>query len=477
MATKPQGIEANANLEQAYQEALQRFGHRDNVTGIDIGPSYKDGKPTGKFAVRIHVEEKLPEHTLESSEVFPEQISGAPVDVIQARYKPGTALAPVAGTGLEPPIPSPEATSDRQIRRDPIQPGISVAHRDITAGTLGMVVVDNVSGGEAILSNWHVLAGSASAKPGDPITQPGSMDGGRVARDVVAALERTMLDSDGDAAIALLKGPRGRRHEFFETDFVPTGIRDPKKGEILTKSGRTTGVTRGRIEGAGRYFIRYSVGRVGVDGFRLNPVSAGNPTDEEISEGGDSGSIWYSEQTGDAVGLHFAGETDPRPGEEHAIACYVTRVFKRLRISLPQASGGRRQDQGDGRAARGNGASSGIPNSAVVPLLAADLGAVVASSFSSREVESMASHLLKRLPSEAHYAAGRASGAMEAADISPEIAPLGAVTIGFAAGAAARLIGKESAESQAAAAEAFPVVVAAFLAGAVVGAKAVDGKL
>ena len=60
---------------------------------------------------------------------------------------------------------------------------------------------------------------------------------------------------------------------------------------------------------------------------------------------------------------------------------------------------------------------------------------------------------------------------------APEIGPLGAVAIGFAAGAAARIIGKNMESVDAVSAEAFPLVVAAFLAGAAAGARAVDGKL
>lgn len=56
-----------------------------------------------------------------------------------------------------------------------------------------------------------------------------------------------------------------------------------------------------------------------------------------------------------------------------------------------------------------------------------------------------------------------------------EVGPLVAVALGFAAGAAARIAGKEKNMSEAATDEIFPVVVQVFIAGAVAGAKAVDG--
>ncbi|AOF86034.1 hypothetical protein BSY239_4119 [Hydrogenophaga sp. RAC07] len=63
----------------------------------------------------------------------------------------------------------------------------------------------------------------------------------------------------------------------------------------------------------------------------------------------------------------------------------------------------------------------------------------------------------------------------ELAHGSQEFPAIAAVAIGFAAGAAARLAGKD--KESVMTDEAFPIAVAAFLAGAAAGAKAVDGKL
>ena len=57
----------------------------------------------------------------------------------------------------------------------------------------------------------------------------------------------------------------------------------------------------------------------------------------EISEGGDSGSLWMVDSADDAdvvLGLHFAGETDPRPEAEHALACNIKSVLEKLDIRL-----------------------------------------------------------------------------------------------------------------------------------------------
>jgi hypothetical protein len=443
-------------IESAYHEALARYAHRGNVTGIDIGFKYRNGKATRKLAVRLHVKEKLPRSALEAAEVFPVEILGYPVDVLQGDYHPGSRRKAAKATR-------------RTGRFDPLQPGISVSHLRGTAGTLGMIVRDTRSGNPAILSNWHVLAGAADALPGDPIVQPGPFDGGRQPRDTVASLERMLLDRDGDAAIALLSGSRRADPAVIDLGIVPDALEDPRIGDTLVKSGRTTQVTRGRVDGMGRYFITYEVGRVGIDGFIIVPLNKKNPQNEEISAGGDSGALWLRSGSATAVGIHFAGETDPRPEEEHAIACYATRVFDRLEIELMPAA-----------AAESAGCSD---SGAVVAQLAGELGraaaAGVCESIDPAEIRRLGGALAVRHPQLARGAPPL--HALNAGDAAGEdLGALGAVAIGFAAGAAARIIGRTldaRERERGAAAESFPVVVAAFLAGAVAGARAIDGRL
>ena len=144
----------------------------------------------------------------------------------------------------------------------------------MTAGTFGAVVYDNVTGRPCILSNWHVLAGSDQAVPGDDIIQPGSVDGGRSPRDRVGQLERSILNADGDAAIAFLDTLTDRTVEFaqFQTGVKIESARMTQMsdvGKILEKSGRTTGVTRGKIDGVGSYYLNYPVGPKTVQGFKI----------------------------------------------------------------------------------------------------------------------------------------------------------------------------------------------------------------
>ena len=313
---------SQTQVQQAYEKAYKSYMSREDVTGVDVGYKYTDGQKSNNMVVRIHVKEKIDESNLEASEIFPKQIDGIPVDVIEAVYQPQIHVV--------------QTNSDRQTRRDAISPGISISHSKVSAGTFGAVVYDNVTGRSCILSNWHVLVGSADATPGDPILQPGVADGGRLNRDEVGHLERSILSRDGDAAIAFLDSASDRTvlSAQYETAVLLTSARICRVGEILEKSGRTTGVTRGRVDGAGSYKINYSVGEREIDGFKVVSVEDNNPNNEEVSSGGDSGSVWYDTVTKQGVGLHFAGETNPSPTAEYGIACHLPSVLTALNVSL-----------------------------------------------------------------------------------------------------------------------------------------------
>ncbi len=312
----------DAQLEAALKLANRKFGHRKNVTGIDIGYKWEGDERTKERCVRVHVQEKKDKSVLEAAEVFPSDINGVTLDIIEGYYKINEAIAQLPATSKFPVLAG----------------GISVGHPDITAGTLGCFVIDKQNNKPAILSNWHVLSG-ATGRTGDNILQPGKADGGNEAHDIVANLSRSILDADGDAAIAHLKGARPWIPIINETHIHLNGVRDSVLDEVLTKSGRTTGVTQARVDGEGVYFVNYQTQpgvfeRIGIRGFKLVSVQPDNPNNHELSSGGDSGSVWYNANSGEAVGLHFAGEIDTNPRAEHAIACNMEAVMQRLNIRL-----------------------------------------------------------------------------------------------------------------------------------------------
>ncbi|WP_432537090.1 hypothetical protein [Kineococcus arenarius] len=202
-----------------------------------------------------------------------------------------------------------------QLRRRvrPLHPGLSIAHRDVTAGTLGAFVTVTGSDGLYALSNNHVVADSDQAALDDPVLQPGPADGGRE-RDRVGRLARAVpLEAGGgntvDAALTLLDDAEGHDPSYPVGRLV--GWADADDEVAVEKAGRTTGRTRGRISAIelDDVAVEYPVGVVSFDG-QVEVTGTGGA----FSAGGDSGSLVYRPDTRQAVGLLFAGSE--RGGED-----------------------------------------------------------------------------------------------------------------------------------------------------------------
>lgn len=295
---------------------------RDGVTAVDLGFKWSQGLMTGKLSIRVHVAQKRPEAELSDDDLFPEEVDGIPVDVLEGEY--GLQLLP-DNTQLEA---APEA---RKARYDPIPLGVSAGNPRITAGTLGAKVYDAASLVPMALSNWHVFVGSPSGAPGEPIWQPGSLDGGN-STDTFATLSRSVL-SPYDAAVAQLTNSREVLTETLDGDVIED-VTAPLLGMMVWKSGRTTERTEGFIDGI-KMTTSINYGAAGVrvmqEVIRIVPrPGAGNV---EISLGGDSGSVWVDEASGKAVGLHFAGEVGNAP--EQALANELAPILNLLNVLMP----------------------------------------------------------------------------------------------------------------------------------------------
>lgn len=242
----------------------------------------------------------------------------------------------VRGVGRIEPV---RAAGDLQRRRRPLVPGCSVAHPDVTAGTLGGFVT--VDGAAHVLSNNHVLADSDRGSAGDGILQPGPADGGQDPQDRIGSLAgRVELVTDRsnlvDAAVAHLDD-----EVSFETDAYPGGgLREPlpeaPDGDDVEKVGRTTGHTTGRITA------------FEVDGLRISYPEGELVFDDQIevagdpgpfSRGGDSGSVIWTRDGRNPVGLLFAGSTQGGPdGTGLTYANVLTTALQQLGATWPQGS-------------------------------------------------------------------------------------------------------------------------------------------
>ncbi len=236
-------------------------------------------------------------------------------------------LAQIAGTRAlsslpvqQVPVGSVDAYSHRA-RHRPAPGGVSVGHVNITAGTLGSRAIGLTApwtNRHLILSNNHVLANSNAGRVNDSIIQPGAADGGRHPGDQIAVLARWVPINFGgapnfvDAAIGWawherIRGEQyylsGGRPAYYRTGTVPLAA---ALGLIVGKSGRTTGLTQGRVTQIGvSVNVNYGGGRVAL--FR-NQIAIRSVNNNPFSAGGDSGSlIWHWAGGLRPVGLLFAG--------------------------------------------------------------------------------------------------------------------------------------------------------------------------
>lgn len=155
-------------LQSFIQEEMFKKSH---VVGVAAGFKESNGIMTDQPALVVLVDEKRPLAEIDNSDRVPRDVEGVRTDV----YEVGNL----------------RANNSPKARFRPVIPaGVSIGHYEVTAGTLGALVRDNVTGEILILSNNHVLANSNSAKKGDPILQPASLDGGMNPNDMVATLER-----------------------------------------------------------------------------------------------------------------------------------------------------------------------------------------------------------------------------------------------------------------------------------------------
>jgi hypothetical protein len=227
-------------------------------------------------------------------------------------------------------IETGEVVPEKNVNRSPVQPGYSIGHVKATAGTLGAVVVRSKKQ-YLLLSNSHVLAESGTAKKGDKILYPGRSDTGKDPKDVVGKLDRFKKFAKGgayvnkvDCATARFNGTRKLKSGIKKLG-IPKGTGKAALGMTITKTGRTSHTTTGRVIGlAARLRIQYT--GVGKVGFRDQVLCT------RYSKPGDSGSLVLDKKTKRAVGLHFAG------GPKGSFFNPISEVLRALRIVLVKKS-------------------------------------------------------------------------------------------------------------------------------------------
>jgi len=156
-----------------------------------------------------------------------------------------------------------------------------------------------------LLSNRHVLVSSATDDLS--IIQPGRLDGG-VASDLIATLcFRPEFQRDGtdrvDAAVAVIDSAVTPDWPEIPGIGSVTGITDVDDLIKVSKRGRTTNVTHGRVTA---FDLSRTVRYPGIGDIKFVGQIEVSCESESFSKAGDSGSLVVAEN-GEAIGLLFAG--------------------------------------------------------------------------------------------------------------------------------------------------------------------------
>lgn len=286
-----------ARFERAW-EAQQRHQRglfsRKGVVGVALGEN-----AAGEPVLRIYTDRP-------GIAGLPLALDGQAVEVIVSGPFISGELAIQAGAS---------APTDRWPRPVPI--GVSIAQRDVTAGTIGCQVWQ--SGGchvsTFILSNNHVLANSNLAAYNDPILQPGPADGGMLPADKLATLamfEPVVMSTTAANIMDAALGFTTPEDVGYETP--PDGYGMPRQYGInaslnmpVRKYGRTTRNTTGRITAINASLdVTYSGGPARF----VQQIIITGDNNAPFTQPGDSGSLVVVASGGNArrpVGLIFAG--------------------------------------------------------------------------------------------------------------------------------------------------------------------------
>ncbi len=322
-----------------------KFLNLENVVGVGVGYKEVAHRSTPKKAILVLVEKKIPSSFLAKDQIIPERIGSIETDVVE--------IGPV------------QFLTPRTDQVRPAQPGLSIGHYAVTAGTLGALVRDRKTRKMLLLSNNHVLANATNgrdgrSKAGDAIYQPAPYDGG-TAKDTVARLERFVplwathekancpfANAFGRMMNGLLKVVKPNyqiiiekktteenlvdaalacpiEEDLFLEEVLDIGViqgtATPEIGMAVQKSGRTTGLTSGTIKAIN---VTLAVGMAKGATF----VFTDQILTELPSQTGDSGALVVDQQHR-AVGLMFAGSP------KYTIVNRIENIINLLQVELP----------------------------------------------------------------------------------------------------------------------------------------------
>jgi hypothetical protein len=293
-----------------------------NVHATGVGIRVRDGKIVDQdFVIKVYVFDKV--DLAASTPALIRKFGDIGVDVehlpVQMALDRPTSKKRAKRTSAT------AATPINRKKHRPILGGVSIAPLgEAFVGTLGCFVRRRIADVEQIfaLSNNHVFADTNRLPAGTKIVQPGPETAPGNPANAFATLSefipiRFSTETFNrevnrfDAAIARITDLDliGRGAMLGITSYDPK-LAAPQPGMAVIKSGRTTGVTSGRVTAVGVNGVQVNYGT------EANPILATfNDTVEIVGDGnkpfsmpGDSGSVILEKGTGKPVALLFAGD-------------------------------------------------------------------------------------------------------------------------------------------------------------------------
>ena len=294
----PPGLDVAIAVKQRHADELLDL---PGVAGVGVGLN-----PAGKPVIRVYTEK--PDAAVMPSSLEGVAVESAVTGIIQAR-----------------------APTDRFPRPVPI--GVSSGLDGVATGTLGARVTNGTN--VYVLSNNHVLAGINSASIGDPIIQPGNVDGGSDPADRIATLAAYQtIDFNGgnntmDAAIALTSTANVSTATPADGYGTPSNVTAQASiGQAVQKYGRTTGLQLGTVAATN---VSVDVCYLLLFEFCLQEarfVGQISVSPGPFSAPGDSGSLIVTQGGNQPVALLFAG------GDGLTIGTPIDLVLQRFGVTI-----------------------------------------------------------------------------------------------------------------------------------------------
>ena len=295
----PPGLDAAVAVQERYSDQLL---DTPGVVGTGVGL-----RADGSAVIRVYTEKG-------GSAVLSSSLDGVPVEQVETGM-----------IGIRAP-------TDRFPRPVPI--GVSSGLDGVATGTLGARVTDGTN--VYALSNNHVFAGVNTASIGDPIIQPGNVDGGNDPADRIGTLHayQSINFNAGstntmDAAIALTTSANvgtATPSDGYGTPSTVTAQASP--GLAVQKYGRTTGFQQGTVA---EINVTVDVCYVLLFTFCLQEARFVNQISVSpgaFSAPGDSGSLIVTQNGNQPLALLFAG------GDGLTIGTPIDLVLQRFGVTI-----------------------------------------------------------------------------------------------------------------------------------------------